>query len=95
LEFSPEVYRAYAGRAKANFQLGAFEHTVRDCDTLLAHDPESYVDYVLRAQALRRLGRTESAVADLRKALKIAREIGSPTDSLASAIRDLGYDPEQ
>jgi tetratricopeptide (TPR) repeat protein len=89
LEFAPGMERAIAGRARANFALDRCELTIKDCDTLLAHNPESYLDYVMRAQALARVGLTQRARADVAAAMKYSSDGAALPDSVRRTLRDV------
>lgn len=89
IEFNPGFTLAYAGRAKAYFQLAKFDKSQADCDTVLAHNPESYLDLVQRGHAYRGMGKGALALADFRKALALAKSAGEVTDSLSSAVKAL------
>ncbi len=87
LEFSSGMTLAYAGRARARHALGRSQQALADCDTVLAHNPDSYLDLLLRGQVYSSLGRREDASADFSHALTQARSAGAATDSLVRAIR--------
>jgi tetratricopeptide (TPR) repeat protein len=87
LEFTPTMTLAYAGRSRARFALARYAEALADCDTVLAHNPDSYLDLLLRGQVRSALGQREPASGDFSKALEQATAAGAATDSLVRAVR--------
>lgn len=89
IELNADLTRAYAGRASSLYALGRLEPALADCNILVERNPESFYDRALRARVLEKLGRVPDALAELERAIGLARAAQADTDSLQKAVQRL------
>ncbi len=89
IDLNESLTRAYAGRASSLYALGRYEAALADCDVLVERNPESFYDRALRARLLEKLHRVPDALAELERAIGLARAAQADTDSLRKAAQRL------
>jgi tetratricopeptide (TPR) repeat protein len=93
LRLQPTFERAYIGRTAAFLKKNDAQGALNSADQMISNEPNSAIAVETRAYVLKIIGRRDEAIADYRKALKMASSIPELQREIEADLRELGAAP--